>query len=84
MATPPRIGAPGHTLHGSKLRRLIQHIRTHLDQDLTLAQLGVQGRWPWNRRLDNSHQTRWLSLNERRLNLEEQGGGAGTWQTPFP
>ncbi len=35
----------------------------------------LQGRWPWNRLLDNSHHTRWPSLDERRLKLEEQRHG---------
>jgi AraC family transcriptional regulator len=30
-----------HTLPGSRLRRVTEHIRTHLDQDLTLAHLGA-------------------------------------------
>ena len=41
MATTPRTSAAGHTLPGSKLRRVTEHIQAHLDQDLTLAQLGA-------------------------------------------
>ena len=37
MATTPRTSAAGHTLPGSKLRRVTEHIQAHLDQDLTLA-----------------------------------------------
>lgn len=35
-----RPSTDGHTLPGSRLRRVIEHIQTHLDQDLTLARLG--------------------------------------------
>ena len=41
MATTPRTSAAGHTLPGSKLRRVTEHIQAHLDQDLTLAHLGA-------------------------------------------
>jgi AraC family transcriptional regulator len=41
MTTTPRTSAAGHTLPGSKLRRVTEHIRAHLDQDLTLAHLGA-------------------------------------------
>jgi methylphosphotriester-DNA--protein-cysteine methyltransferase len=42
MATTPRTSAAGHTLPGSKLRRVTEHIQAHLDQDLTLAHLGAE------------------------------------------
>jgi len=41
MATTPQTSAAGHTLPGSKLRRVTEHIQAHLDQDLTLAHLGA-------------------------------------------
>ena len=41
MATTPRTSAAGPTLPGSRLRRVTEHIQAHLDQDLTLAQLGA-------------------------------------------
>jgi AraC family transcriptional regulator len=41
MATTQRTSAAGHTLPGSKLRRVTEHIQAHLDQDLTLAHLGA-------------------------------------------
>jgi len=41
MAMTPRTSAAGDTLPGSKLRRVIERIRAHLDQDLTLAHLGA-------------------------------------------
>ena len=37
MATTPRTSAADHTLPGSTLRRVTEHIQAHLDQDLTLA-----------------------------------------------
>lgn len=41
MATTSQPSAAGHTLPGSKLRQVTEHIRAHLDQVLTLAQLGA-------------------------------------------
>jgi AraC family transcriptional regulator len=41
MATTPRTSAADHTLPGSTLRRVTEHIQAHLDQDLTLAHLGA-------------------------------------------
>src|SRR5712691_9811057 len=41
MATTPRTSAAGHTLPGSELRRVTEHIQAHLDQDLTVAHLGA-------------------------------------------
>jgi len=41
MATTPRTSAAGHTLPGSELGRVTEHIQAHLDQDLTLAHLGA-------------------------------------------
>jgi AraC family transcriptional regulator len=41
MATAPRTSAAGDTSPGSKLRRVIERIRAHLDQDLALAHLGA-------------------------------------------
>jgi len=41
MATTPRTSAAGHTLPGSKLRRVTEHIQAHLDQDLTRAHPGA-------------------------------------------
>ncbi len=36
-----RTSANGHTLPGSRLRRVTEYIRAHLDQPLTLAHLGA-------------------------------------------
>jgi AraC family transcriptional regulator len=41
MTTTPGTRADGHTLPGSRLRRVTEYIREHLDQDLTLAQLSA-------------------------------------------
>jgi len=41
MATAQRTSAAGDTSPGSKLRRVIERIRAHLDQDLALAHLGA-------------------------------------------
>ena len=43
--------------------------RPHRPYQPPLSTSTLQGRWPWNRLLDNSHQTRWPSLDERRLKL---------------
>ena len=39
--TTPGTRADGQTLPGSRLRRVTEYIREHLDQHLTLAQLGA-------------------------------------------
>ena len=36
-----RTSTDGHTLPGSRLRRVTEYIQTHLDQHLTLAHLGA-------------------------------------------
>jgi AraC family transcriptional regulator len=41
MATIPGTRADRQTLPGSRLRRVTEYIRAHLDHDLTLAQLGA-------------------------------------------
>jgi AraC family transcriptional regulator len=41
MTTTPGTREHGHTLPGSRLRRVTEYIREHLDQELTLAQLGA-------------------------------------------
>jgi AraC family transcriptional regulator len=39
--TTRRTSTEGHTLPGSRLRRVTEYIRAHLDQPLTLAHLGT-------------------------------------------
>ena len=39
--TTPGTSADGQTLPGCRLRRVTEYIREHLDQELTLAQLGA-------------------------------------------
>jgi AraC family transcriptional regulator len=41
MATALGTSADGHTLPGSRLRRVTEYIQAHLDQNLTLARLGA-------------------------------------------
>jgi hypothetical protein len=41
MTTTPRTSAAGHTLPGSELRRVAEHIQARLDQELRLARLGA-------------------------------------------
>ena len=58
MATAPRTSAAGDTVPESKLRRVIEHIQAPLDQDLTLAHLGVVSMSPYHGARRFRHSTR--------------------------